>query len=92
MAKRLTWREYRFRFHHLPGQSVFTMGVETVIDGKKCFFTADNFFHQDMFTGTGGWMGLNRAFRRITPRAPRSARCGAGLGAGRAWRPLRVQR
>jgi hypothetical protein len=38
------------------------MGVETVIDGKKCFFTADNFFHQDMFSGSGGWMGLNRSY------------------------------
>jgi glyoxylase-like metal-dependent hydrolase (beta-lactamase superfamily II) len=58
----LTWREYTFRFHHLPGQTEFTMGVETVIDGKKCFFTADNFFHQDMFSGSGGWMGLNRSW------------------------------
>ena len=58
----LTWREYRFRFDHLPGQTEFTMGVETVIDGKKCYFTADNFFHQDMFSGSGGWMGLNRSF------------------------------
>jgi glyoxylase-like metal-dependent hydrolase (beta-lactamase superfamily II) len=58
----LAWREYRFRFHHLPGQTEFTMGVETTIDGKRCFFTADNFFHQDQFTGTGGWMGLNRSF------------------------------
>lgn len=58
----LTWREYRFRFHHFPGQSEFTMGVETAIDGKRCFFTADNFFHQDMFSGSGGWMGLNRSF------------------------------
>ncbi len=58
----LTWREYRFKFHHLPGQSEFTMGVETMIDGKRCFFTADNFFHQDMFSGSGGWMGLNRSF------------------------------
>jgi glyoxylase-like metal-dependent hydrolase (beta-lactamase superfamily II) len=58
----LSWREYQFRFHHLPGQSLFTMGVETVIDGKRCFFTADNFFHQDMFSGSGGWMGLNRSF------------------------------
>ena len=57
----LAWREYRFRFHFFPGQSEFTMGVETVIDGKKCFFTADNFFHQDMFSGSGGWMGLNRS-------------------------------
>jgi glyoxylase-like metal-dependent hydrolase (beta-lactamase superfamily II) len=56
------WREYRFRFHHLPGQTEFTMGVETVIDGKRCFFTADNFFHQDQFSGSGGWMGLNRSY------------------------------
>lgn len=58
----LTWREYRFRFTHLPGQSEFTMGVETTIDGKRCYFTADNFFHQDMFSGSGGWMGMNRSF------------------------------
>ena len=58
----LVWREYRFRFHHLPGQSEYTMGVEATIDGKRCYFTADNFFHQDMFSGSGGWMGLNRSF------------------------------
>ncbi|MBM4072682.1 MAG: MBL fold metallo-hydrolase [Planctomycetes bacterium] len=58
----LTWREYRFRFCFLPGQSRFTMGVETEIDGKRCFLTADNFFHQDMFSGSGGWMGLNRSW------------------------------
>jgi len=57
-----TWREYRFRFHHFPGQTEFTMGVETTIDGKKCYFTADNFFHQDQFSGSGGWMGLNRSW------------------------------
>jgi hypothetical protein len=38
------------------------MGVQTTIDGKKCFFTADNFFHQDQFSGSGGWMGLNRSW------------------------------
>ncbi|MCI0640128.1 MAG: MBL fold metallo-hydrolase [Gemmataceae bacterium] len=58
----LVWREYRFRFHHLPGQTEYTMGVEAAIDGKRYFFTADNFFHQDMFSGSGGWMGLNRSF------------------------------
>jgi glyoxylase-like metal-dependent hydrolase (beta-lactamase superfamily II) len=57
-----TWREYTFRFYHLPGQTEFTMGVETRIDGKKCFFTADNWFHQDQFSGSGGWMGLNRSY------------------------------
>jgi glyoxylase-like metal-dependent hydrolase (beta-lactamase superfamily II) len=57
-----TWREYTFRFHHLPGQTEFTMGVEAEIDGKRCYFTADNFFHQDQFSGSGGWMGLNRSY------------------------------
>jgi glyoxylase-like metal-dependent hydrolase (beta-lactamase superfamily II) len=57
-----TWREYQFRFHHLPGQSLYTMGMETTIDGKRCYFTADNWFHQDQFSGTGGWMGLNRSY------------------------------
>jgi glyoxylase-like metal-dependent hydrolase (beta-lactamase superfamily II) len=58
----LRWREYAFRFVHLPGQTEYTMGVIANIDGKKCFFTADNFFHQDMFSGSGGWMGLNRSW------------------------------
>ena len=58
----MAWREYHFRCHYLPGQSQFTMGLETTIDGKRCFFTADNFFHQDQFSGTGGWMGLNRSY------------------------------
>jgi glyoxylase-like metal-dependent hydrolase (beta-lactamase superfamily II) len=57
-----TWREYTFRFHHFPGQTHFTMAVETTIDGKRCLFTADNFFHQEMFSGSGGWMGLNRSW------------------------------
>ncbi len=56
------WREYRLKFVHFPGQSEFTMGVETTIDGKRCYFTADNFYHQDMFSGSGGWMGLNRSW------------------------------
>jgi glyoxylase-like metal-dependent hydrolase (beta-lactamase superfamily II) len=56
------WREYSFRFRHFPGQSYFTMAVETVIDGKKCVFTGDNFFHIDLYSGTGGWMGLNRSW------------------------------
>lgn len=57
-----TWREYTLRFRHFPGQSYFTMAVQTVIDGKKCVFTADNFFHADQFSGSGGWMGLNRSW------------------------------
>lgn len=55
------WREFTLKFHFLPGQTLFTMGVETTIAGKKCLFTADNFFHHDLYSGTGGWMGLNRS-------------------------------
>lgn len=54
-----TWREYTFRFHELPGQTAYTCGIETTIDGKRCYFTADNFFHQNQYSGSGGWMGLN---------------------------------
>lgn len=59
---RTIWREYTFRFHFFPGQTEYTMAIETQIDGKKCLFTADNFYHQDQFSGSGGWMGLNRSF------------------------------
>jgi glyoxylase-like metal-dependent hydrolase (beta-lactamase superfamily II) len=55
------WGGYAFKFHHLPGQSWYTSGIEVTLDGKRCLFTADNFFHQDQFSGTGGWMGLNRS-------------------------------
>lgn len=57
-----TWGGYTLKFHHLPGQSHFTSAIETTIDGRRCLFTADNFFHQDQFSGTGGWMGLNRSY------------------------------
>jgi len=56
-----SWGGYTFKFHHLPGQSWYTSGIEATIDGKHCLFTADNFFHQDQFSGSGGWMGLNRS-------------------------------
>jgi glyoxylase-like metal-dependent hydrolase (beta-lactamase superfamily II) len=61
----MTWGGYQFKFHHLPGQSYFTSAIETTIDGKRCLFTADNFFHQDQFSGTGGWMGLNRSYPSV---------------------------
>lgn len=61
-GEQATWREYTFRFRHFPGQTFFTMAMETEIDGRKCFFAADNFFHVDLYSGTGGWMGLNRSW------------------------------
>lgn len=59
------WGGYTFKFHHLAGQSYFTSAIEVTIDGKRCLFTADNFFHQDQFSGSGGWMGLNRSYPSV---------------------------
>jgi glyoxylase-like metal-dependent hydrolase (beta-lactamase superfamily II) len=56
----LNWREYRLTAYHLPGQTVFAMGVEVEVDGKKCFFTGDNVYHVDQYSGSGGWSGFNR--------------------------------
>jgi glyoxylase-like metal-dependent hydrolase (beta-lactamase superfamily II) len=54
------WREYRLKISHLPGQTVFTMGIEVKVDDKTCFFTGDNFYHVTQYSGSGGWSGLNR--------------------------------
>lgn len=60
----VAWHEYRLKFHHLPGQTEFAMGLEVEVDGRKCLFTGDNFYHQDQYTGSGGWSGLNRGLPR----------------------------
>ena len=57
-----TWREFSFAVKHFPGQTYFTMGPQATIDGHNCFFTADNFFHADQFSGSGGWSGRNRGW------------------------------
>ncbi|HND53313.1 MAG TPA: MBL fold metallo-hydrolase, partial [Pirellulaceae bacterium] len=72
------WREYELKFHHFPGQTEFTNAIETTIDGRRCWFTADNFFHVDQYSGSGGWSALNRALpggyarsaRKILDAAP----------------------
>ncbi len=65
----VSWHEYRFRVGHFPGQTLFTMGLQTTIDGKNCYFTADNFFHADQFSGSGGWSGRNRAWPQLYGRS-----------------------
>jgi glyoxylase-like metal-dependent hydrolase (beta-lactamase superfamily II) len=65
----VAWQEYRFRVGHFPGQTLFTMGIQTAIDGRKCYFTADNFFHADQFSGSGGWSGRNRAWPLLYARS-----------------------
>lgn len=77
-GERFRWHEYEFVAHHLPGQTDFAMGLEATIDGKKCFFTGDNFYHADQFSGSGGWSGRNRGLplpyaasaRKILAAAP----------------------
>ncbi len=56
----VSWREYRLKIHHHPGQTLFGMGIEVEVDGKRCLFTGDNFYHADQYTGSGGWSALNR--------------------------------
>lgn len=53
------WREYKLTIHHQPGQTRYAMGVEVEIDGKRCLFSGDNFYHIDQYTGSGGWSGRN---------------------------------
>ncbi len=56
----IRWHEYELRSHHLPGQTDFGMGLEVTIDGHKCLFTGDNFYHVEQYSGGGGWSGRNR--------------------------------
>ncbi len=56
----IRWHEYELRAHHLPGQTDFGMGLEVTIDGRKCLFTGDNFYHVEQYSGGGGWSGRNR--------------------------------
>jgi len=59
-GEEVAWREYRLKFHHLPGQTEFAMGLELKIDGRKVLFTGDNFYRHDQYSGSGGWSGHNR--------------------------------
>jgi glyoxylase-like metal-dependent hydrolase (beta-lactamase superfamily II) len=54
------WRDYELKVHHLPGQTTFGMGIEVAVDGKRCLFTGDNFYHHSQYSGSGGWSGRNR--------------------------------
>lgn len=59
-GEEVQWREYRLKFHHLPGQTEYGMGLELEIDGRKVLFTGDNFYRHDQYSGSGGWSGHNR--------------------------------
>ncbi len=66
------WREFSFDIRHFPGQTYFTMGLLTTIDGHRSFFTADNFFHANQFSGSGGWSGRNRGWPDLYAQSAQS--------------------
>jgi glyoxylase-like metal-dependent hydrolase (beta-lactamase superfamily II) len=59
-GEEVVWREYKLKFHHHPGQTTFTMGLELELDGRRVVFTGDNFYRHDQYSGSGGWSGHNR--------------------------------
>ena len=70
-GEEVAWREYRLRAVHHPGQTIFGMGLEVTVDGKRCVFTGDNFYHAGQYTGSGGWSALNRGLPRGYERTAR---------------------
>ncbi|MFO0842529.1 MAG: hypothetical protein U0797_09060 [Gemmataceae bacterium] len=52
--------EVRAEVSALPGQTLFTMDVETTIDGKRAC-SPPTTSPATLYSGTGGWMGLNRS-------------------------------
>ncbi|GDY18921.1 hypothetical protein LBMAG56_02660 [Verrucomicrobiota bacterium] len=70
-GEEVAWREYRLRARHHPGQTIFGMGLEVTVDGKRCVFTGDNFYHAGQYTGSGGWSALNRGLPRGYERTAR---------------------
>lgn len=63
-GEEVAWHEYKLKFHHLPGQTEFAMGLEVELDGRKVLFTGDNFYHRTQYSGSGGWSGHNRGLPR----------------------------
>ncbi|MFO0824178.1 MAG: hypothetical protein U0792_13875 [Gemmataceae bacterium] len=55
-----TWGGYTFKFHHLPGQSWFTSGIEATIDGNAaCSRRITSSIR--ISSKVRGWMGWNRS-------------------------------
>ena len=53
------WNEYEFTAYEFSGQTNFHSGYYSQIDGKKVFFTGDNFYPVQQWGGTGGLSSLN---------------------------------
>jgi glyoxylase-like metal-dependent hydrolase (beta-lactamase superfamily II) len=53
------WNEYAFTTYEFPGQTDLHSGYYSEMDGKKVFFTGDNFYPAQQWGGTGGLSSLN---------------------------------
>jgi len=53
------WNEYNLTAYEFPGQTNFHSGYSSQIDGKKVFFTGDNFYPTQQYGGTGGLSSFN---------------------------------
>jgi len=53
------WHEYNFEVFEFPGQTDFHAGYFAVIDGRKVFFSGDNFYPAQQWGGTGGFSSFN---------------------------------
>ncbi len=58
-GQNFSWNEYNLTACEFPGQTNFHSGYYSQIDGKKVFFTGDNFFPTQKWGGTGGHSSLN---------------------------------
>ncbi len=55
----MRWNEYDFTAYEFPGQTDLHCGYHSQIDGKKVFFSGDNFYPTQQWGGTGGLSSLN---------------------------------
>ncbi|HEY3396763.1 MAG TPA: MBL fold metallo-hydrolase [Armatimonadota bacterium] len=52
-GEKLEWDGFPLKFHHLPGQTDFTVGIELKLDGKRILFNGDNQFYTGRRGGNG---------------------------------------
>lgn len=58
-GQEISWNEYELRAYEFPGQTDLHSGYYSQIDGKKVFFSGDNFYPAQQWGGTGGLSSLN---------------------------------
>lgn len=52
-GERLEWDGFALTIHHLPGQTIYTAGIELDLDGTRILFNGDNQFYTGRRGGSG---------------------------------------